>query len=100
MQRSSRYSLRCPFDVGIKANRVNHAIEVKLSLSDEVEWQPTIGFQRARLCCQMFPVSQSMVPTTALVDVMISRDIGSSLMPNCAPSSGRMKSRPISISKP
>ena len=31
----------------------------------------------------MFPVSQSMMPRTALVDVMISRDMGSRLMPSC-----------------
>ena len=48
----------------------------------------------------VLPVSQSMMPMTALVDVMSIRDIGSRLMPNCAPSSGRMKNRPISISKP
>ena len=34
----------------------------------------------------MFPVSQIMMPTT-VVDVMSNRDMGSSLIPNCAPSS-------------
>jgi hypothetical protein len=48
----------------------------------------------------MLPVSRSMTPRTALVDVMISRDIGSRLMPSRAPSSGKMKIRPMSISKP
>ncbi len=49
---------------------------------------------------QMFPVSQSMMPTTELVEVMISRESGSKLMPSRTLSSGSTKSRPMSISKP
>jgi hypothetical protein len=83
---------------GPAATEISQLLIARLPLrtkSDQIAAPQRCGASR-----YMLPVNRSMVPMTALVDVIIIRDIGSRLMPNCAPSSGSTTIRPMSISMP
>ena len=97
-------------------SRRNTPRMITMKCASRLSWRPSVagnvlssatgqGHQRGRVrgateCRHVLPVNRSMAPMIALVELAITRETMLRSTPNCAPSIGRMKRRPMRISIP